>query len=142
MDLKKTVLGLEMGSTRIKAVLLDETHTPIATGSFDWENKLVDGVWTYALDLVHTGVQTCFADLMSDVKAKYDVELTTAASIGFSAMMVQSMLQTEYPMLKTSLQTSFKSSMLSASLYFGSLSGKRLPISGSASAPKSESAAA
>ena len=87
MDLKKTVLGLEMGSTRIKAVLLDETHTPIATGSFDWENKLVDGVWTYALDLVHTGVQTCFADLARDVKEKFGVELTTVGALGISGMM-------------------------------------------------------
>ena len=87
MDLKKTVLGLEMGSTRIKAVLLDETHTPIATGSFDWENKLVDGVWTYALDLVHTGVQTCFADLARDVKEKFGVELTTVGAMGISGMM-------------------------------------------------------
>ena len=87
MDLKKTVLGLEMGSTRIKAVLLDEKHIPIASGSFDWENKLVDGVWTYDLDLVHTGVQTCFADLARDVKEKFGVALTTVGGIGISGMM-------------------------------------------------------
>jgi len=87
MDLKKTVLGLEMGSTRIKAVLLDETHTPIATGSFDWENKLVNGVWTYDLDLVHTGVQTCFADLARDVEAKFGQKLTTVGAMGISGMM-------------------------------------------------------
>ena len=87
MDLKKTVLGLEMGSTRIKAVLIDEKHIPIASGSFDWENKLVDGVWTYDLDLVHTGVQTCFADLARDVKEKFGVALTTVGGIGISGMM-------------------------------------------------------
>ena len=87
MDLKKTVLGLEMGSTRIKAVLLDEKHIPIASGAFDWENKLVDGVWTYDLDLVHTGVQTCFADLARDVKEKFGVALTTVGAIGISGMM-------------------------------------------------------
>lgn len=87
MDLTKTALGIELGSTRIKAVLIDERHLPIAQGDFEWENQLVDGVWTYSMDMVHTGLQTCFAKLKADVKAKFGVELTTVGAIGVSAMM-------------------------------------------------------
>ena len=87
MDLTKTVLGIELGSTRIKAVLIDERHLPIASGDFEWENQLVNGVWTYAMDMVHAGLQTCFANLKADVKAKFGVELTTVGAMGVSAMM-------------------------------------------------------
>ena len=87
MDLKKTVLGIELGSTRIKAVLIDEKHRPIASGDFEWENQLKDGIWTYPMDLVHEGLRTCFANLKADVKAKYGVELTTVDALGISAMM-------------------------------------------------------
>ncbi|MCR5088871.1 MAG: ATPase, partial [Oscillospiraceae bacterium] len=87
MDLTKTVLGIELGSTRIKAVLIDEKHIPIAQGDFEWENQLVNGVWTYSMDMVHNGVQTCFANLKADVRAKFGVELTTVGAIGVSAMM-------------------------------------------------------
>ena len=87
MDLTKTVLGIELGSTRIKAVLIDERHRPIASGDFEWENQLVNGVWTYAMDTVHAGLQACFAALKADVKAKCGVELTTVGAMGVSAMM-------------------------------------------------------
>ena len=87
MDLKKTVLGIELGSTRIKAVLIDEKHIPIAQGDFEWENQLVNGIWTYSMDMVHTGIRTCFANLKSDVKRKFDTELMTVGAIGVSAMM-------------------------------------------------------
>ena len=87
MDLSKTVLGIELGSTRIKAVLIDEKHRPIASGDFEWENQLKDGIWTYPMDLVHEGLRTCFANLKADVKAKYGVELTTVDALGISAMM-------------------------------------------------------
>ena len=60
MDFTKTVMGLELGSTRIKAVLVDEHHVPVASGSYDWENRLENGVWTYSLSDIHTGVQACF----------------------------------------------------------------------------------
>ena len=63
MELKNTSLGIELGSTRIKAVLIDEKHVPIASGSYDWENQLVDGIWTYSMDAVRTGIQSCFANL-------------------------------------------------------------------------------
>ena len=87
MDLTKSVLGIELGSTRIKAVLIDERHMPIAGGDFEWENQLVNGVWTYSMDMVHRGLQACFAALKADVKAKYGVELTTVGALGVSAMM-------------------------------------------------------
>ncbi len=66
MDFKKTALGLEFGSTRIKAVLIDEKNNPIASGSHEWENQLVNGVWTYSWDAIHAGLQACFADLKKD----------------------------------------------------------------------------
>lgn len=87
MDLKKTVIGIELGSTRIKAVMLDQNHNPIASGSFDWENRLENGIWTYHYDEVETGIQACFADLKKDVQEKLGVKLTTAGAIGISAMM-------------------------------------------------------
>ena len=87
MDLNKTVLGIELGSTRIKAVLIDEEHLPIAQGDFEWENQLVNGVWTYSMEMVHRGLQTCFARLKADVKEKFGRELTTVGALGVSAMM-------------------------------------------------------
>lgn len=87
MELKHTALGMELGSTRIKAVLIDENHIPIASGSYEWENQLVNGIWTYSMDAVHTGVQTCYARLKADVLAKLGVPLTEVGAIGVSAMM-------------------------------------------------------
>ena len=87
MDLTKTALGIELGSTRIKAVLIDDRHLPVASGDFEWENRYVDGIWTYPMELVHSGVQSCFASLKADVREKYGVELTTVGAIGVSAMM-------------------------------------------------------
>ena len=83
----RAVLGIELGSTRIKAVLIDEEHTPIASGSFDWENRLEDGVWTYHLDEVWKGVQGSFARLREDVLEKYGVSLTKIRAMGVSGMM-------------------------------------------------------
>ncbi|MBQ6545823.1 MAG: FGGY-family carbohydrate kinase [Lachnospiraceae bacterium] len=87
IDLKKTVLGIELGSTRIKAVLIDERHVPVAAGDYEWENRLVNGIWTYSMDDVHTGIRTCFANLKADVLEKYGTELTEAGAVGVSAMM-------------------------------------------------------
>lgn len=83
----KTVLGIEFGSTRIKGVLLDEKQEVLATGGFAWENRLEDGVWTYHLEDVWTGLQTCFQELKDKVKTEYDTELETIGAIGVSAMM-------------------------------------------------------
>ncbi|MCG8453845.1 MAG: ATPase [Spirochaetales bacterium] len=78
---------MELGSTRIKAVLIGPDHNPMASGGHGWENALVDGVWTYSLDAVWEGVAASFAALKEDVRAKYGVELTKLAAAGFSGMM-------------------------------------------------------
>ncbi len=83
----KSILGIEFGSTRIKAVLIDENNKPIAQGSHEWENKLVDGLWTYSLEAIWFGVQDCYRDLCANVKALYDTDIKTLAAIGISAMM-------------------------------------------------------
>lgn len=83
----KTSLGIEFGSTRIKAVLIGEDHAPLASGSHEWENQYENGIWTYSLDAIWNGLQDCYSDLAADVKKKYDISLTTVGSIGFSAMM-------------------------------------------------------
>lgn len=83
----KAVLGLELGSTRIKAVIIGEDYSPIATGSYEWENSLVNNLWTYSLDEVKHGIQSAIADLKNDVMEKYSVKLTKLAGMGFSAMM-------------------------------------------------------
>lgn len=87
LTLDKTYLGIELGSTRIKAVLMDANYTPVASGSHEWENRLENGYWTYSLDDIHSGVQSCFASLAADVKDKYGVPLTTVGAMGISAMM-------------------------------------------------------
>ena len=87
MDLKHTALGIEFGSTRIKAQLLDEANLPVASGSHEWENRLENGVWTYSMEDIRQGLQACFADLKKDVKEKFGLELTTVGAIGVSAMM-------------------------------------------------------
>ena len=83
----RTALGIEFGSTRIKAVLVDETHNPIAMGTHDWENRLENHIWTYSLEDIWGGLQDCYASLAKDVQDKYGVTLTTIGSMGFSGMM-------------------------------------------------------
>ena len=83
----KAILGIEFGSTRIKAVLIDEDNKPIAQGSHEWENQLVDGLWTYSTEAIWFGLEDCYADLRKNVKAEYDCEIEILASIGISAMM-------------------------------------------------------
>lgn len=87
MDFKTTALGIELGSTRIKAVLIDENHIPIASGSHEWENQLVNGIWTYSMEAVTTGIQDCYRELKKDVREKFGVKLTEVGAIGVSAMM-------------------------------------------------------
>lgn len=83
----KTALGIEFGSTRIKAVLIDETHAPIAMGTWDWENRLEGNIWTYSLEDIWNGLQGCYRSLAEDVQSKYGVALKRTGSIGFSGMM-------------------------------------------------------
>ncbi|MCH4147636.1 MAG: FGGY-family carbohydrate kinase [Prevotella sp.] len=83
----KAILGVEFGSTRIKAVLIDEENRPIAQGSHEWENQLVDGLWTYSAEAIWGGLQDCYASLRASVKEQYGTEIETLAAIGISAMM-------------------------------------------------------
>ncbi|MBP3651574.1 MAG: ATPase, partial [Clostridia bacterium] len=87
MNLEKYVIGIEFGSTNIKAVLIDENHVPVASGSHGWENQLVDGIWTYSLDAIWNGLQDCYAKLKADAQEKLGVTITKVGAIGFSAMM-------------------------------------------------------
>ena len=87
MDFSTCVLGIELGSTRIKGVLIDESHNVIASGSYGWENKLENGVWTYELADAVKGVQACFAELKADAEAKFGKPLTEVGAIGVSGMM-------------------------------------------------------
>ena len=80
----KTALGIEFGSTRIKAVLVDEKYNPIASGSYEWENRYENGVGTYSLDDIHKGLQGSYSDLVKDVQEKYGVELTSVGALGIS----------------------------------------------------------
>ncbi|MCI5821470.1 MAG: FGGY-family carbohydrate kinase [Lachnospiraceae bacterium] len=83
----EAILGIEFGSTRIKAVLIDENHKPIASGDHIWENRLENGFWTYHEDEIWSGLQDSYANLKKDVESKYGVKLTKIAALGFSAMM-------------------------------------------------------
>ena len=87
MSAEKQYLGIELGSTRIKAVLLGPDYTPIAGGSHTWENRYENGYWTYDLEKVHTGLQACFADLSSDFLKLYGTRLEKVDAIGVSGMM-------------------------------------------------------
>ncbi|MCI2256941.1 FGGY-family carbohydrate kinase [Domibacillus sp. PGB-M46] len=83
----RTALGIEFGSTRIKAVLIDSNHSPIASGSYGWENRLEGRIWTYSLDDIWKGLQTSYQEMANEVKEKYGVILQRVGAIGFSAMM-------------------------------------------------------
>ncbi|MCM3728341.1 FGGY-family carbohydrate kinase [Neobacillus cucumis] len=83
----KTVLGIELGSTRIKAVLIGEDNAPIASGSHDWENSYVNNIWTYSVEDIWKGIQDSYQKMAEDVKQQYGVTLKTVGAIGFSAMM-------------------------------------------------------
>ena len=93
MDIQEAIqrgeacLGIELGSTRIKAVLIGPDHAPIASGDYGWENRLEGGYWTYHMEDVWTGLQTAYANLRADVKKRYGLELTGVKAMGFSAMM-------------------------------------------------------
>lgn len=87
IDSGRAVLGIEFGSTRIKAVLIGEDYSPIASGSHEWENRLDNNIWTYTLEDVWEGLQDAYGDLKKDVKEKYDTDIVSLEAIGFSAMM-------------------------------------------------------
>ncbi len=83
----KAILGVEFGSTRIKAVLIDQDNKPIAQGSHEWENQLEDGLWTYSIEAIWNGLQNCYSDLRANVRKLYDTDIEILAAIGMSAMM-------------------------------------------------------
>ena len=83
----RAILGIELGSTRIKASLIGPDTTPLASGAHAWENQLKDGVWTYDMEDVWKGLAACFASLVDDVRAQYSLELKTVAAMGVSGMM-------------------------------------------------------
>jgi len=87
ITLGRTALGIELGSTRIKAVLNGPDHRPLAIGTHEWENEFVDRIWTYSLGSVWIGLQQCYATLAADVRQRYGVDLTTPGALGVSAMM-------------------------------------------------------
>ena len=87
IDDGKSVLGIELGSTRIKAVLVDANGTPLASGAHGWENSQVDGIWTYSDEDIWAGIAACYADLSANVEGEYGVKLTRLAAAGVSAMM-------------------------------------------------------
>lgn len=92
-DINKTIengeaiLGIELGSTRIKAVLIDKEHNPIAVGTYDWENQLVNGIWTYNLDTVWEGIRQCYGKMAKDIEKRYGITIKKLGGIGISAMM-------------------------------------------------------
>src|SRR6478609_7643667 len=83
----RTALGIELGSTRIKAVLIGADHAPMAVGAHSWENQFVDRRWTYSLDAVWAGLQDCYASLAAEVQSRYGLPLITVGGLGVSAMM-------------------------------------------------------
>jgi sugar (pentulose or hexulose) kinase len=87
MKAGKAILGIEFGSTRIKASLIAPDSQPLASGAYGWENQLKDGIWTYDLADVWKGLAGCYSSLVEDVRKKYSVELKSFAAIGFSGMM-------------------------------------------------------
>lgn len=87
MNSMKTYLGIEFGSTRIKAILIDEDSRVVASGAHDWENRLENGIWTYTLEDIRLGLQDAYATLAKDYADKYGEQLTKIGGMGFSAMM-------------------------------------------------------
>ena len=83
----KAVLGIEFGSTRIKAILINEKNEPVASGSHDWENRYDHGIWTYTLEDIWTGLQDSYRSMTQDVSEKYGTKITNLAAIGFGGMM-------------------------------------------------------
>ncbi len=86
-DGEKMILGIEFGSTRIKAVLIDQNNAPIVSGSHEWENQYVNDFWTYSIENIWAGLQDCYSKLADAYNQKFQSPLTTVSAIGFSAMM-------------------------------------------------------
>ena len=83
----KTAIGIELGSTRIKTVLIGEDNAPIASGNHDWENTYVNNIWTYSIDEIWNGVQNSYKKLADNVQKEFGVTIKKVSAIGFSGMM-------------------------------------------------------
>lgn len=101
----KTALGIEFGSTRIKAVLVGSDNAPIASGAHDWENQYENHIWTYSLKAIWKGLQDCYQKMAEDVKTQYGIRLETIGAVGFSAMMHGYMAFDQYGTLLTPFRT-------------------------------------
>lgn len=86
IDLESTVLGIEFGSTRIKSVLLDDKNEILAAGSYEWENKLADGIWSYSIEAIWEGIRGSYRDLKKNAEREYQTKLVKIGAIGISAM--------------------------------------------------------
>ena len=124
----RTALGMEFGSTRIKAVLAGYDGTVLAVGTHDWENALVNGVWTYALDEVHEGLADCYASLREDVETRYGIPLETVGVIGISAMMHGYLALDRNDRLLTPFQTWRNSNTEDAADRLTELFGLNIPL--------------
>ncbi len=124
----KSYLGIEFGSTRIKAVLIGENCEILASGIHDWENRLVDGVWTYYRDDILNGMSDCYADLKKNVSEQYGVKLTKIASIGLSAMMHGYIALNEKDEFLTNFRTWRNTSTGEAAEQLSELFGFNIPL--------------
>lgn len=86
IEIGDTALGMEFGSTRIKAILLNREHQILAAGTYEWENRLVNGIWSYSLEEIKKGMQGCYLDLKSNIQEKYNLTLHRIGAMGISAM--------------------------------------------------------
>ena len=125
----RTVLGIELGSTRIKACLVGENPNDVlAVGSHEWQNELVDGVWTYSLDGVWAGLQSAYATLVADARARHGAELTSVAAIGISAMMHGYLAVDERDELLVPFRTWRNTSTATAATELTELFGVNIPL--------------
>ncbi|MCR6689164.1 FGGY-family carbohydrate kinase [Cellulomonas sp.] len=124
----RTTLGIELGSTRIKACLIDPDGTPVAGGSHEWENQFVDRVWTYSLEAVWTGLQDAYAALVADVEASYGVRPRSFAAIGVSAMMHGYLAFDEHDELLVPFRTWRNTSTGPAAAALSELFGHNIPL--------------
>jgi len=125
----RATLGIELGSTRLKACLIgDDLTTVLASGTHEWENELVDGVWTYSLDAVWAGLQAAFADLAATVQSTFDVKLESVGALGVSAMMHGYLAFDEAGELLVPFRTWRNTSTVDAAAELSALFGVNIPL--------------
>jgi len=125
---KKLYLGIELGSTRIKSVLIDADCEPVAIGSHNWENRFIDGVWTYNLDDIWQGLQASYKAMAAGYEARYGQKLTSLSGMGISAMMHGYMPLDRHGELLTEFRTWRNTSTGGASAVLTPLFGVNIPL--------------